>query len=638
MSSPIAYYGSTRRLPSRRPLRAGPLTAFYEEGDLRYVRLGRHEVARRLHVAVRDSNWGTVPAVLANEQVDFDADSFRIEFDATHQRDEIHFRWHGTIVGSAAGKVDFCLDGVVLSTFLRNRIGFCVLHPPQTCAGAKCRLTLADGRTIDAEFPRDVAPQNPFLELRGLAHELPSGEWAVFCFEGELFETEDQRNWTDASFKTFCTPLRLPFPVKVSAGERVSQLVSLSLAGSGARTENSDAHATCLKLNDAPTTTLPEIGLGLADHGFPPTEEESQVLRALMPSHVRVEARHPWRELESAGEIARRLNCRLELAVTLSDSVEMEAQCLLAALEALRPPLARVLVFHDLNWVTPERIFTPVRKALAQHDAAIPIFVGTVANFAELNRDRPLFSGPTGLCYAIQPQEHSFDNDSLIECCAAIADTVSTARRIRGDCSICVSPITLRKRLNPYATGPATVPPPDELPPRVDPRQMSLFGAAWTLGALKYLAESGASSTTFYETTGWLGVVELETGCMLPERFPSRPRMAFPLFHVLADASEFRGASVIPAVSDDPLRIDGLAMRRGERTRVMLANMTCERQTCELLGVRGMPSVQILDESTFDHATNQPLAFRSYQNASSDASRGALTLRLQPYAYARIDY
>lgn len=42
-----------------------------------------------------------------------------------------------------------------------------------------------------------------------------------------MFETEDQRNWTDASFKTYGTPLDRPFPVAVSPGEEVHQRVRL---------------------------------------------------------------------------------------------------------------------------------------------------------------------------------------------------------------------------------------------------------------------------------------------------------------------------------------------------------------------------------------------------------------------------
>jgi hypothetical protein len=44
---PLCYYGSPEALPARRELRAGPLTAVYEAGDLRYVKVGGVEFCRR---------------------------------------------------------------------------------------------------------------------------------------------------------------------------------------------------------------------------------------------------------------------------------------------------------------------------------------------------------------------------------------------------------------------------------------------------------------------------------------------------------------------------------------------------------------------------------------------------------------
>ena len=89
---------------------------------------------------------------------------------------------------------------------------------------------------------------------------------------------------------------------------------------------------------------------------------------------------------------------------------------------------------------------------------------------------------------------------------------------------------------------------------------MSLFGAGWTLGAIKHLAEQRAARATFYETTGWLGVMESEAGPPLPERFPSRPGQVFPMFHVFADVNEFRGGEVLPSRSTRPLAVDGLVL------------------------------------------------------------------------------
>src|SRR5262249_28725506 len=142
-----------------------------------------------------------------------------------------------------------------------------------------------------------------------------------------------------------------------------------------------------------------------------------------------------------------------------------------------------------------------------------------------------------------------------------LASAVETARVLGLGRPVEVGPITLKKRLNPYATGPTPEPGPGELPARVDPRQMSLFGAAWTLGAIKHLAEQGAARATFFETTGWLGVMELEDGTPLPERFPSRPGQVFPMFHVFVDVNEFRGGEVLRSWSNRPLTADGLVLR-----------------------------------------------------------------------------
>ena len=38
------YYGSNRELPQKTYLRAGPLSLVYENGDLRYVKVGDTEV------------------------------------------------------------------------------------------------------------------------------------------------------------------------------------------------------------------------------------------------------------------------------------------------------------------------------------------------------------------------------------------------------------------------------------------------------------------------------------------------------------------------------------------------------------------------------------------------------------------
>ncbi len=212
-----------------RILRAGPLQVSYQNGELRDLRLGQTEVLRRVYGAVRDRDWGTVAAHISEEQIADNGDYFRVEFAARHRQNEIEFDWRGVIVGERDGTVSFEFDGRALRDFWRNRIGLCVLHPPD-CAGVAAR-THAEGARQSTRFPLHIAPHCPFENLSALSYQLAPDLWARVEFEGEVFETEDQRNWTDASFKTYGTPLALPFPVQVAAGARVAQRVTLRFEG-----------------------------------------------------------------------------------------------------------------------------------------------------------------------------------------------------------------------------------------------------------------------------------------------------------------------------------------------------------------------------------------------------------------------
>jgi D-apionolactonase len=98
-------------------LRAGPLAMLFEGCGLRYVRLGGREVLRRVYVAVRDRNWGTIEPQISNLRFDIQAKSFHVEFDCQHRQGEIAFRWSGAITGADDGTVVFDFNGEAQSDF-----------------------------------------------------------------------------------------------------------------------------------------------------------------------------------------------------------------------------------------------------------------------------------------------------------------------------------------------------------------------------------------------------------------------------------------------------------------------------------------------------------------------------------------
>jgi D-apionolactonase len=646
--------GRRRATVAAIPLRAGPLTMLFEPDTLwlRYVRLGRREVLRAVYVAVRDHNWDTVAPVVSDLEVVTRGDGFVVSFDVRHDDGVVGFAWRGELSGDADGTVRYAMDGRAERDFRRNRIGFCVLHPMAECAGSPCELVHGDGSREEGVFPQAIAPQTyvggrprphePFVGLRSMRHEATPGVFATVAFEGEAFELEDQRNWTDASFKTYGTPLELPFPVEVRAGTTVRQSVTLTLEGA-VEVEEGAAAGVEVAVDDEAVGSLPPIGLGLASDGAPLTEREVARLAALRPAHLRCDVRTGeagWRAVvERAALEAEALGCGLEVAVHLGDEPGAELAALADAFRPAGPRVARWLIFRrgekrtDVRWVALAR----TRLEAVAGDAAF--VAGTDAYFAELNRDRPPLDDLDGLCYSINPQVHAFDDASLVESLEAQGETVRTARAFAADRAIVVSPITLRPRFNPNATGPEPDPPPGSLPPQVDPRQLSLFGAGWTLGSVKHLAEAGAASLTYFETAGWRGVMERAAGPAAPDLFPSEPAAVFPAYHVLADIGAFAGGEFLTSRSSRPLEVESLALRHGGGVRVLVANLTpaVRSVVVRLPAAAQAVRVVLLDGDAAPAAGRDPEGFRTTTPPRQELGAAPLRLCLPPYAIARVD-
>ncbi len=634
---PRIYDGSGQPAPERVTLTAGKLILEFEVGTLRYLRLGNHEIVRGVYAAVRDHNWGTIPAVLRDLRIDQRADSFSITFTSDHQQGDIHFIWRGTITGTADSTVTFRFDGEARTSFRRNRIGFCVLHP-MTVAGQAVEIEHVDGTMERGAFPQAISPHQPYFDLRALTHEVLPGVRAEVRMEGDIFEMEDQRNWTDASFKTYCTPLGLPFPALIEAGTRVNQTITVRLLGA---VVNVDVRPSALSLHLDPSISypLPDIGLGAAADHLELADREFQRLSNLI-THIRVDLVVDDGLEQRLGHIlndAWASRWWLELAVHLSENVEGELAQLRGLLEKHRIR-GRLLPLDAGRMMTSPATLQAARRIFADYPHALAIGVGTNGYFTQLNRNRPDPDlKPAFAAYSVNPQVHAFDNASLIETLPVLGETVQSARQIVPGAQIAITPITLKIGFNPDATAPDAPTPPGQLPRRVDPRQMSLFGAGWTLGAIASLALAGADSLTFYETTGWLGVMERESGSPLPDLFPSIPGGVYPMYHVFADVGGFVGGKVLGFTSSHPLQFSGLALRSPAGQRLLVANHTEQPQTVTITGISGTWTLKALDEHSAETAMRDPEGYRAAPGQTVTAGADGLTLILLPYVVVRLD-
>ncbi len=651
---PFLLYGQPQPPADGIALRAGPLTMRLDpaSGFVRRIMLGRREVLRGIYAAVRNHNWDTIPGAIREIARAIEPESFRWEFESVHRKDSIHFVWRGVLSGDAAGTIRYTFEGKAHSSFLRNRIGFCVLHPIRECAGAAARQKRVDGRTLECRFPDRIEPQifgqSTFRDLRGVAHEVENGIWAVLDFDGDVFEMEDQRNWTDASFKTYCTPLSIPFPVEIQPGAAVRQSVTLRLTGldGGVRASpievaGEPSEPIALTWPEGAGIASPAIGLGAASHGRPLTALEAALLRRLRPSHLRVDVRLSspgWdKALEQAVADARQLDVRLELALHLPRDGAGASDGFGRILGPHAPDLERVLALREGESATSPDTLQIVRRILAS--VAVPVGAGSDCNFCELNRQQAL--GQLGLpeadfiFWSVNPQVHAFDHLSIIETTEAQAATVRSARAFSGGRPLAVSPVTLKQRFNPVATGAPALVLPGQLPPAVDTRQLSLFAAAWTVGSLAALIRERAESVTYYETTGWRGVLESESGSPLPDPFPSKPGSVFPLYHVFAALAGSK--RVIPLLGSRPDRVAALAASDSEgNDRVLIANLTSSAQTAALPQAPPTASARILHSETPAAVLADPDAFQAAGSEDGTTHDRSFGLVLPPYALALV--
>jgi len=638
----VLYYGTETPLPEQVELQAGPLSVLFEDGDLRYIRFGDREVIRRIYAAVRDRNWGTVPPRLSNLKIERTTDSFQITYDCQHQQGGINFSWKAAIRGDANGSIRFTMDGEAQSTFQRNRIGFCVLHPIRECAGIPCRVEKVNGTVGRTMFPKRISPHQPFKDMRAVSHEVVPGLEAEVRFTGETFEIEDHRNWTDASYKIYGTPLALPFPVEIKQGTKVIQSVTVTLKGKPSAPKTAAATDLNFSVGRSVSHPLPRVGLGAASHGEPLSTREIERLKVLELAHLRVDLvlsrpEYPARLRQAAAD-ARNLGIPLEAALFVSDAAANELGALKTLLSEVKPAVATWLVFHTTEPTVSEKWARLAREALVSYAPKARVGGGSNQYFTEINRFHPPVKVLDLVSYSINPQVHSFDIPALVENLEAQAMTVESARPIVGNRPLAISPVTLRPRFSASATGPELATPPGTLPFAVDPRQMSLFGAGWTAGSLKYLSESGVASVTYYETSGWRGVLEQAKGSPEPALFRSIAGGVFPLYHVLADFGEFAGGAVISAKSSNPLLVDGVVLHKDHKNRLLLANLSPKAQAVKVNALGATVRVRMLDERNAEEAMRSPEMFRRQQGEVGKTASGVLEMKLLPFGIARLDW
>ena len=100
---------------------------------------------------------------------------------------------------------------------------------------------------------------------------------------------------------------------------------------------------------------------------------------------------------------------------------------------------------------------------------------------------------------------------------------------------------------------------------------------------------------------------------------------------------EFSGGEILPSKSSDTLKVEGIALRKDGKTRILLANVTPDSQQVKVQHMPETVRVRRLDETNAHAAMTSPDTFRAENGELTQTVDGVVELNLLPYAIARID-
>jgi D-apionolactonase len=632
--------GTRQKTPKALSLKAGALTVDFVAGGLRTIRYEGYEVLRAIAYVVRDPSWGTYRPDISECVVQKNKNAFTITYQATCASSDPNqtLRYQARITGNSQGHLIFDVTAEPLTPFLTARCGFAVLHPINDVAGQEAVVEHVDGAQERSTFPALISPMQPFKDIRAIQHRVASGITARCVLNGDVFEMEDQRNWSDASFKTYVRPLSLPWPYVLEQGVTNRQSVELTIARTPGshrgpvRKETGPVRVTVT----GPEGTVPGIGVAVYPHLIPQVLAHPGLLNRLRPQlllfHFDPTRGHGRNELSGFSDIARHLPASdnteavLELMLPTQHSVRDELFGVAEMVAASGLHLSGILVSPavDRQATLPGSPWPACPPLSEIYQAARESFPGLTSGggsfnyFTELNRKRPPAELLDFVSHCTCPIVHSADDLSVMETLEALPHIVRSTRAFIGqDKGYSIGPSTIGMRHNPYGAQVKSNPENQRIAMTDrDPRQTSLFAAAWMIGYVAATAEARLQSLTVAGLTDRLGLASAPVEGEL---------LLYPAFYSAQGLADLGGHPRFHCQSSRPGSVAAVAGLNREGCRVAwLANLTGKKQEAVLEWGGPISSVLLLDEQSLREGGTEPWRESTYSSS----------IQLLPYSLA----
>lgn len=490
-------------------LAAGQITTIYETGHVRYIKCDNKDVVRMIYPALRDENWNTIPFTIFEEKVEKNNDGFSVNYRAAFNSGDIKYEAQFEITGSA-DTVVFEMKGKALSNFKSKRIGLCLLHPILPCAGLPVDIIKPGGKVDISAFPILISPSQPFTDITGMRWMTRHNIKASLIFEDDIFETEDQRNWTDDSYKTYSGPLYLVPMLHLKEGDTMHHKIILKAVVQNALSEM----AAPADLGKRRNTPFPQIGYKREEDQKELTGNDIKLLSKIPFHHYLVEIKLSdanWaKKLKLASEEASKLHTKLRLNILFKLFSASEINDLVKELGAINNLVESLLILSEAHPTPPHDVYSITYNAIKNNLPDIQVGYGSNSWFAHVNSNFPVALKYDFISFTISPQAHQTDNRTIIENLRSQHMLIKTLQQRSGAVPVHVSVI--------FSKG-------------IDARLHTNFAAWWTINTISNFSE--ATHLTLYNLKGESGLIYDS------DKQPS------PLYRVLENIHECKPVKII---------------------------------------------------------------------------------------------
>ncbi len=439
----------------------GPLTYRFQDGALSGP-----------SAPVRDGSWGRLPEEGAAWRRDVRRDAASL--DRRFAVGDGALSCHLHIETSSTGLLTAEMTMTALRDDQTNRAGLCLRNPLNGLTGTPFTVRGVSGPDRTGRFPGAIAPAQPATDLAALPYVV-HGVHVRISMQGEIFEMEGQRNWSDASFETYRRPVSHPLPHRIAAAETLRQRIEVRLSGEGITSQPGAAADT--------TVRMPAILVALDPSWLPV---------GAMPGNSGLLRWGPGGEwsARALGRVRDLMEDRaLDLGLVLADVVEEAAVVALALDEAgLVPRRIAALPAPYLKSHKPDAPWPgepmPEDAAVAAC-AAFPharIGAGMLTYVTELNR-RPV-AGGDDVTHGSTAIAHAADDLPVIDTFEVLPAVFAPARALAGDRAYRLGLVAIGMRSNPDGAALAPNPTGDRITMTdADPRPGTPFAAAYAVAA-----------------------------------------------------------------------------------------------------------------------------------------------------------